>query len=683
MISPLPTSPPFAESNNRNYPSSGALGSMSAYPHTQEDQPTQSISAYPQQPTSRITPHVAQLHVRSRSPKLGRRSSEDLNHEFETTGNSLGVAPHSASSVSPVAGLGTFTNKKVSPIGGIPRSSEDQEKPWAITLPADEEERRRGADDPQSATSSKAREMRRIMLERSPAATPADTTQAPVRQTVADRFESHGLPHQAQRTDHQFPQSSLSGVAQQSRVQEQRSTTPPLPTMTQQPQTFDGSPTVPPRPARRPSRGSEREIPVPAIPGTQPVSPPSRKTTPMTIGRPTTPSFMLRRDASLRGKGAQRTSTVIDEAGRAMIVSGLQKRSTTPISIGGHGSGRESLDAGGANRSSSYGSRDITPQQHDSTLPGRAPAATSHMPVESRASVPLVPHVPDTLRNQPIVSPTRTAQHGEPFTGSAGPGAGFIPTVAPSAAAASARTADPMSTGTDTNPLIKDQSLLSREPAIPTTTNMAAPSASTRLRSGPTDTNPLIENPIHRDPVASTTSNMPGAFEPTDHDSSPRDLNTRDRMPIIPTTSNMLNAPAPVDRNAEFSNTNPLIKDSSLVNRDPIIPTTTNMPGTLSSTNRSIDRDTNPLIKDQTLGSRDPIIPTTSNISGLGSRSVAANAESKLSHTAANNKNLKPLEVYEMMGSRPDGYESDDEPYMSATAYPGQEWQPVFESWED
>ena len=42
-----------------------------------------------------------------------------------------------------------------------------------------------------------------------------------------------------------------------------------------------------------------------------------------------------------------------------------------------------------------------------------------------------------------------------------------------------------------------------------------------------------------------------------------------------------------------------------------------------------------------------------------------------------------PREVHEMPGSRPVGYESDEEPEMSATAYPGQEWQPVFERWED
>ncbi|KAK5086053.1 hypothetical protein LTR24_007128 [Lithohypha guttulata] len=135
---------------------------------------------------SNITPRVAALHTRSRSPKMGRRSSEDLNAEYDA----LSV-PHGHNSVS---GLGTFSSKNISPVGGIPRSAEEQEKPWAINLPGGEDEREQNEIDPASATSTKAREMRRTMLERSPInnATPTQAQERPT--TVAERFMGHGLP---------------------------------------------------------------------------------------------------------------------------------------------------------------------------------------------------------------------------------------------------------------------------------------------------------------------------------------------------------------------------------------------------------------------------------------------------------------------------------------------------------
>jgi hypothetical protein len=46
----------------------------------------------------------------------------------------------------PSVGLGTFSNKKISPVGGIPRPEQDQEAPYRIDIPGgegNEEERRR------------------------------------------------------------------------------------------------------------------------------------------------------------------------------------------------------------------------------------------------------------------------------------------------------------------------------------------------------------------------------------------------------------------------------------------------------------------------------------------------------------------------------------------------------------
>lgn len=87
-------------------------------------------------------PHVVSLHKRSRSPKLGRRSSEDLTHlqPSDTAGAGTGTGTGT-----PVAGLGMFSNKKVSPLGGIPRPDQDQEAPFRIDIPGEpgEEERRR------------------------------------------------------------------------------------------------------------------------------------------------------------------------------------------------------------------------------------------------------------------------------------------------------------------------------------------------------------------------------------------------------------------------------------------------------------------------------------------------------------------------------------------------------------
>lgn len=75
------------------------------------------------------------MHVRSRSPKLGR-TSEDEERAADDAYHGLGGSN----------ALGTFSSKKISPVGGVPRSAEDQEAPYRIALPgetSDERERRR------------------------------------------------------------------------------------------------------------------------------------------------------------------------------------------------------------------------------------------------------------------------------------------------------------------------------------------------------------------------------------------------------------------------------------------------------------------------------------------------------------------------------------------------------------
>lgn len=83
--------------------------------------------------------HVVDLHKRSRSPKLGRRSSEDLAAERRNlhAGNDL------------AGSLGTFSNKRISPVGGVARAEDDQERPFAIGLPpgfAEDEQQARSKD---------------------------------------------------------------------------------------------------------------------------------------------------------------------------------------------------------------------------------------------------------------------------------------------------------------------------------------------------------------------------------------------------------------------------------------------------------------------------------------------------------------------------------------------------------
>ncbi|KAL2413708.1 hypothetical protein ABEF95_010765 [Exophiala dermatitidis] len=76
--------------------------------------------------------YVLNLHKRSRSPRLGRKTSsdEDLN---VTAGRVRQASPGSSSPH--VEKLGTFSSKKISPVGGIPRAEDDQERPFAINVP--------------------------------------------------------------------------------------------------------------------------------------------------------------------------------------------------------------------------------------------------------------------------------------------------------------------------------------------------------------------------------------------------------------------------------------------------------------------------------------------------------------------------------------------------------------------
>ena len=80
------------------------------------------------------SPRVVDLHKRSRSPKLGRQSEDEEHVTREHAGDNLGT---------PVGTLGTFSNKKISPVGGIPRADEDQEAPYRIALPGESSEDKR------------------------------------------------------------------------------------------------------------------------------------------------------------------------------------------------------------------------------------------------------------------------------------------------------------------------------------------------------------------------------------------------------------------------------------------------------------------------------------------------------------------------------------------------------------
>lgn len=193
-----------------NSPSQTRFAPLPAQPHPHQFQVDRiaQIAAENRaiKPQSNISDRVKQLHTRSRSPKLGRRSSEDLRAEFQN------LEPPSTHS--PVSGLGAFNSKKVSPIG-VTRDEGEQEKPWAITLPEDGQTTHEPID-PASTTSPRSREMRRIMLERTPQQQQPSTITEARPSTVAERFMSHGNPAQPQRSNVRSPSvtthSSISTV---------------------------------------------------------------------------------------------------------------------------------------------------------------------------------------------------------------------------------------------------------------------------------------------------------------------------------------------------------------------------------------------------------------------------------------------------------------------------------------
>ena len=80
------------------------------------------------------SPRVVDLHKRSRSPKLGRQSEDDEGDGQDHAGDGRGT---------PAGTLGTFSNKKISPVGGVPRPDEDQEAPYRIALPGEPGEDKR------------------------------------------------------------------------------------------------------------------------------------------------------------------------------------------------------------------------------------------------------------------------------------------------------------------------------------------------------------------------------------------------------------------------------------------------------------------------------------------------------------------------------------------------------------
>ncbi|OAG39264.1 hypothetical protein AYO21_06468 [Fonsecaea monophora] len=104
---PPPNTNPASTITTTGGPTSAGLG-----------QPTPSIRQDPRT-------HVIDLHKRSRSPRLGRPGSDDLDSGQPRGTPNIGVNDM----------LGTFSSKKISPVGGIARPDDDQERPFAITVP--------------------------------------------------------------------------------------------------------------------------------------------------------------------------------------------------------------------------------------------------------------------------------------------------------------------------------------------------------------------------------------------------------------------------------------------------------------------------------------------------------------------------------------------------------------------
>jgi len=71
------------------------------------------------------------------------RHNTSPEHDERVSDNLAPPTSNRGSGGTPVEGLGTFSNKRISPVGGIPRSSEEQEAPFKIGIPGEEDQRRR------------------------------------------------------------------------------------------------------------------------------------------------------------------------------------------------------------------------------------------------------------------------------------------------------------------------------------------------------------------------------------------------------------------------------------------------------------------------------------------------------------------------------------------------------------
>ncbi|KIW16368.1 hypothetical protein PV08_06419 [Exophiala spinifera] len=95
-----------------------------------------SISPSASQPREDSRAHAMNLHKRSRSPRLGRRpSSEDLDAERRAQNGGVSVDHRGSAGRGLVDKLGTFSSKRISPVGGVPRDESEQERPFNITVP--------------------------------------------------------------------------------------------------------------------------------------------------------------------------------------------------------------------------------------------------------------------------------------------------------------------------------------------------------------------------------------------------------------------------------------------------------------------------------------------------------------------------------------------------------------------
>lgn len=154
---------------------------------------------------STIDAHVVQLHKRSRSPTSeARRRSQ---------GGSL-APPVPEEDIDPAGGLGTFSNKKYSPVDGIVRSEGEQEKPWRIGIPgSDGEEGRRRTKQLVIEQGGRMRDVGH--------GSAVDGTQQQQQQTVAERMMAPSMPASASTVNGHAHANGASGITKP----------PPIPAM--------------------------------------------------------------------------------------------------------------------------------------------------------------------------------------------------------------------------------------------------------------------------------------------------------------------------------------------------------------------------------------------------------------------------------------------------------------------